>query len=358
LAFLDEDELDPADEPSSRRPGGYRQRQLLVRRLVALGVGVLVVILAVLGVRGCLEARKERGFENYLRDLDSIAGNSRQLSNVFFERLNNPPEGLTELDLQNEIRSDRGTAEGLLNRAESLDTPDQLSGAQSDVVYSFELRRDALGTIAEQIPNALGDEGRNDAIAAIARQMQVLLASDVVYARARREIQQVLRDEDIEGTAPASRFLQDPIERYLNELEVAAILARIVVDPDQTAGVRGLELLGTTIEPPGTGLIPDSLNTVELDRQAELEIDVQNAGDSREEEISVQFSISGAPEAIEGETTIDRISPAGSETATLPIQPAPPTDTELTLTVTIAPVPGETLIENNESSYQLTFTSG
>jgi hypothetical protein len=42
-------------------------------------------------------------------------------------------------------------------------------------------------------------------------------------------------------------------------------------------------------------------------------------------------------------------------TATMPIQPQPPAEDELALTVTVAPVPGETLVDNNRSSYQVTF---
>lgn len=355
MPFLDEDELEPASPPGTRRRSAERQRQLLVRRVIALGAGALVVILALLGIRGCLDARKERGFENYIRDLGSIVDNSRQLSNGFFERLNNPPQDLTELDLQSEIASDRGTAEGLLQRVRGLDTPSELEGAQEELDFAFELRRDALATIAQQIPDALGDEGRQQAIGRITRQMATLLASDVLYARARGQIQQVLTEEDIEGSVPRSRFLADPIERYLDDLELAAILARFGTEAAANAGARGLELLGTTLEPGGVALSPDSLNTVPLRRQPELSVDVQNSGESQESDISVSFSLSGGPEAIEGNSTISQIAAGGVESTAMPIRPQPPTGNELALTVTVAPVPGETLIDNNRSTYQITF---
>jgi hypothetical protein len=355
LASLDEDELEPASHSGPRRRSAERQRQLLVRRLIALGAGVVVVVLALLGIRGCLDARKERGFENYLRDLGSIADNSRQLSDGFFERLNNPRDDLTELDLQSEIAADRGTAEGLLQRVRGLDTPSELDDAQDELTFAFELRRDALETIAEQIPGALGDNGRQESIERIARQMATLLASDVIYGRARQEIVRVLNEEEIEGNAPRSRFLPDPIERYLDDLELAAILAGIAVDPEAMADVRGLELVSSTVNPGGVVLSPDTLNTAPLRRRSELAIDVQNAGGSQESDITVSFSLSGGPEAIEGRSTISQISAGGVGTATMPIQPQPPTEIELALTVTVAPVPGETLIDNNRSTYQVAF---
>lgn len=317
--------------------------------------GVLALVLALLGIRGCLDARKERGFENYLRDLGSIVDNSRQLSNGFFERLNNPPSNVTELDLQSEIAADRGTAEGLLQRVRGLDTPSELEGAQGELTFAFELRRDALATIAEQIPSALGDDGRQEAIDRIARQMATLLASDVLYARARDEIRRVLNDEDIEGNVPRSRFLPDPIERYLDDLELAAILARFTTEENAAAGARGLELLGTTLEPGAVLLTPDGPNTAQLRQRAEVSVDVQNSGESQEADVSVSFSLSGGPEAIEGDSTISSIAVGGVETTTMPIRPQPPSETELTLTVTVAPVPGETLIDNNRSTYQITF---
>jgi len=357
MAFLDEDELEPAPRRGGRRTGAPRPSPYLARRLIALGAGVLVVILALFGIRGCLDARKERAFDNYLRDLSSIAGDSRQLSGGFFERLENPPGDLSDLDLQNQIRSDRGSAEGHLQRAQGIDTPDELSDAQGDLELAFELRRDALEAIAEQIPAAVGDDAQaaDQARNAIARQMRILVASDALYGRARQEIQRVLEAEEIEGNVPGSPFVPDPVERYLDELQLSALLSAAAVSPDEAGLVRGVELLGTTVEPAGVILTPDSLNTLSLDGRAELDVDVQNSGEARESEIRVTYTISGAPEAIEGSTTVQGIPPAESRTATMAIQPRPPTDTELTLTVTVSPVPGETLIENNQSTYQITF---
>ena len=127
VAFLDEDDLQPAGSGSGPRRGApERQRQLMTRRVIAVGIGVLIVILLLLGVKGCLNARKERGFENYVSDLSSIATQSNQLSSEFFARLENPPKNADELSLEAQIASDRGTAEALLQRVENLDTPDEL----------------------------------------------------------------------------------------------------------------------------------------------------------------------------------------------------------------------------------------
>ena len=113
MAFLDEDELQPAGSGSGpRRPGSERQRQLVLRRMIALGVGVLLVILLLLAVRGCLNARKERGFESYATDLEAIVEQSNQLSIEFFARLEDPPANADPLELEAQIASDRGIGRG------------------------------------------------------------------------------------------------------------------------------------------------------------------------------------------------------------------------------------------------------
>jgi hypothetical protein len=357
LAFLDEDELAPA-EPGSRRFGRDPQRQYLVRRVIALGVGVLILILLLLGIRGCLNARKERGFENYVSDLTAVVNESTQLSTGFFERLDNPPKGQTELSLQSAIAADRGTAEGLLTRVESLDAPDELKDAQSELVQAFELRRDALADIADQVPTALGNQDNDAATEAIAADMKELLASDVLYARAQADIKAVLEDEGIAAKPPPadSVFIPDDrVAELLDPLELTSLLTGAVGEAEATSGVHGTELQSTTLNPGGVVLTPDSLNTVTLSGKPEIEVAVLNGGDSEETDISVSFSLSGGAETIEGETTIDKIAAGGVGTATLAIDPEPEKGTELSLEVTVAPVPGETLTDNNTSTYPITF---
>jgi hypothetical protein len=352
LAFPD-DEFDAPRAPSARRSGGEHQREIFVRRLVALGVGILILILILLGIRGCLDARKERNFENYASDLSSIVAQANQLSQAFFTRLETPPERAQPLNLEADIAADRGTAEGLLDRVESLDTPDELAGAQEDLVKSFELRRDALAGIAETIPTALGEAGRNEAIDQIAGHMRQLLASDVLYAQARAEINAVLREEEIDAKVEASIFLPEPVARWLDDDELTLILTAFAADSGQVSGVHGLELVGVRID--GTPLIAGSENTVELGGAVQIEAEVTNGGDSDEVEVPVEVEISGPTGVIEGETVISRIKPLAIGEATVRLEDDPPTETPLTLEVKAGPVLGETLLDNNSLTYTVIF---
>ena len=54
--------------------------------------------------------------------------------------------------------------EDLANRVESLNTPDELKGAQGELELAFQLRSDALTGISDQISTALGTEGSRGAV--------------------------------------------------------------------------------------------------------------------------------------------------------------------------------------------------
>jgi hypothetical protein len=117
--------------------------------------------------------------------------------------------------------------------------------------------------------------------------------------------------------------------------------------------VHGLALLSTSVG--GTALAADSENTISLDGSPELELEVQNQGDSEESDVLVSFELTGGVRPAEGELTIPRLDSQGIETAALPIDPEPDTDIPLTLEVTALPVPGEQVVDNNTATYTVTF---
>src|SRR5690242_9618417 len=109
MAFDDEPPYAPRRAPSARRTPPDRQRQLMARRAVAAGIGVVILILIVLGVKGCLNARKTRSFENFNADLRSLVSQTNTLSKDFFDHLQNPASG-NKLTFQTQLKTDAGTA--------------------------------------------------------------------------------------------------------------------------------------------------------------------------------------------------------------------------------------------------------
>ena len=153
MDFFDEDDEDDRPRrgggaPPPRAGGGAAHvpptRQQARARQAAFLVGaVVVLILLVLAFRGCLNARSERSFQNYVSDLSSITTETDQLSTSFFDRLEGEGQ-VDDVTFQTEVDGDKGTAQGLLDRAAGLDAPDEVEAAQEQIELAYELRRDAL----------------------------------------------------------------------------------------------------------------------------------------------------------------------------------------------------------------------
>ena len=84
-----------------------------------------------------------------------------------------------------------------------------------------------MDEIAEKMSTALGDAGAEKAMAGIAKQMQKLLASDVIYEQVvRPEVDGVLAGNGIsDSDLPKSTFLPD--EKWLEESTVSEALGAI-----------------------------------------------------------------------------------------------------------------------------------
>ena len=354
LAFLDEeqDDLIVAEEPERprRRVGGpqRRRQQFLVRRLIGVGVGLAFLILIVIAFRGCLEARSDRGLRDYAVDVGTIMQESEQRGADFFGLLN-APSGSSSLDFRSQVLANRDASQALLDRAENLDTPGQMDDAQAAVTQSLTLRRDALSVIAENVTQATATAQTADAISRITDQMGALYASDVLWRQiGSPDIKDVLAEEGVDAPQlPVGNFMPDNATDFLDQTELVTKLNGIVGQPT-TGGIHGLELVSTTIG--DTTLAADATTTVPADAQ-ELEIEVQNGGDSDETGIQVEVVING--QELNG--TLQALDAGGTGTVRVPLTTKPQPGTETIIEVNVVPVPGEQLSDNNSATYTVIF---
>jgi len=319
-----------------------------MRRAIAAGGGLLLLILLVLGVRGCLEARKERALKDYARDVTAIVDGTGQVSDTFFGRLDDPGS-LNITEYEAEIASDRSGLDSLFSRTEKLDVPGDMGEAQDAFKLTMQLRRDALTEISDRLPTALGSEGSEQAVDDITDQMQVLLASDVIYREiAKPEMEQVLADESVEGVKiPPSKFLPDT--SWLDSSTVSDALGQVSgATAAATPGVHGLGLIQTSVA--GQVLEDGVPVTISGGGQPELEVQVQNQGDSEETGVTVSVSVDGGDAISED---ISSIAAGETQSVTVPLTPAPKGQTSLD--VEVDAVPGEQVSDNNSATYEVTF---
>lgn len=358
MDFLDEEESAEPERParatrrrSSQRPprGGPPSREVLVRRAAALGVGLLILILLALAVRGCLNAREDRAVRDYVRDVASIVNETNQTSATFFERLANRGT-LSVTEFVDEVNADRSAVDNYRSRIDSLDAPGDMARAQTALEDVYELRASAMNTIAEQLRTALGEQGRERAIQRITRQMSVLYSSDFMYALlAQSRINRVLEERGIGDTeAPASVFVPEGT-LWLDEDQVSSALgvssSAGEADDDLT---HGTGLMGSSIS--GVDLLPDATNVVTVEGTPELTVEVQNQGQAEETDVGISVTVGDGTEVTD---TIPAIAAGVTESVTIPLTPTPSGPT--TITVDVGAVPGEQFLENNTGTYEVDF---
>jgi hypothetical protein len=323
----------------------------MLRRGLALGGGLILLILVVLGVKGCLDARANRELSDYARNVTQIVEETGQTSKSFFSKFEDPGN-LTVTDFVNEVQADRSAMDNYASRIDGLSAPGDMDRAQRNLELVYELRSNAMEEIAGKMSTALGDAGADKAIASITKQMQKLLASDVVYENVvRPEINGVLGANGIEGSeVPKSKFLPDGTE-WLEESKIAEALGSVSgsnAGGAVTAGVHGLGLVGVSIN--GTPL--EEGTTIELgaEETPEVEVEVENQGESPENEVTVSVSVDGGNTL---QQDISNIEPGEAAAVTIPLTPAP--SGTVTIEVEVDTVPGEEFSQNNEASYTVTI---
>jgi hypothetical protein len=331
-------------ERPQRRP---ERQQIMLRRGLALGGGLIVLILIVLGVKGCLDARAHRALSDYANDVTQIVDETDQTGKDFFDNLAEPGD-LSVTDFVAEVNADRSAMDNYASRVDGLSAPGDMSRAQNALELTYELRSSAMTEIANRMPTALGDAGAAKATAGIARQMRKLLAADALYAAiVRPEINGVLATNGIKGSdVPKSVFLPDETQ-WLEEGSVAEAIGAVSgSSPGSTARVHGLGLSGVSIN--GTELGEEAVG-IAAEEGAEVEVTVENQGESTENGVGVMVK-AGSTEAA---GDIETIGAAEIGTASILLTPTP--SGEVTLEVKVDTVPGEQVSENNEASYTVVF---
>jgi hypothetical protein len=328
----------------------------MVRRLVAAGAGLLVVILFFLLLRGCLNARKEQHFKDYVRDVGALVQESDQESQMLFKLL----EGNTgsEVDVENQVNAFAGESAKLVDRARQTEHPDEMSPAQRYLVDTLEFRRDGIQGIADALPDAIAQQQeRRQGTQRIADQMQKFLASDRIYFdRVRPNIQAALKKEELTENVPSSQFL--PSVDWVQPATVARRVGKLGGGGGNDAaaapglhgnGIGSVTLGGQTLS---EGTSPSTRATPDL----KLVVQVANQGENTETDVKVNATIGKGADAIKLTKVLGSIAAGETKSVEMPVADKPPTGQNVPVSVNIDPVPGEKMVDNNKATYSVIFT--
>jgi hypothetical protein len=367
LSFFDEDD-EPRRSPRPRRArtaGGVAaadSQTLLVRRLVAGGLGLVILILLLFVVKSCQDSAADKALENYNSEVSTIARESSDLGGQFFGLLG--ASGTAPQDLTSQISSFQVQAGQEYDQAKALSVPGEMTGAQQNLLIALEMRRNGLKYIAGRIGNALGDSGdaADKAINEIAGQMQVFLASDVIYeSRVIPFIQAGLDQRKIGGQRiAASRFF--PSQTWLSPQVVADQLNQQLTSGTSTPGQpTGPGLHGTQLDSVtfgSTTLQSGVTNRLTYAPGTEFVVKLTNGGENDEFQVKVSVRIKAGTQNTTLTGTVDKIAKGTAAEVRLALKKTPPIDAATTITVQIAAVPGEKKLDNNKADYPALFTRG
>jgi hypothetical protein len=365
LSFLDEPEERSTRRAGSRRPPprgpGTDRQTLLVRRGFAAGAAIVVLILLILVIKGCRDSAREQAFKDYLRNVAGLMDESNQDSRSLFGLLAKPGTQ-SPVQLSTSVNTTRNHAQGLVDRAKRLDTPDELAKGQRYLVDTLEFRRDGITAVARELPTALGDANTDAAAARIAAAMQEFLASDAIYnQRALPDLKGATAKEGLtdQVSFQQSRFLLDL--SWLSPTTVGDRMGRIrsgtgggggTIAP----GLHGTGLSTVTVKPGGETLTPGAAAQLKVSPNTTFDVQVMNQGQNDEKQVRVRLTLSGAGKPIVVTQTIPSIAAGQTGTASIPLAATPPTGLPVTIKVEALPVPGEKNTTNNRAQFSAVFT--
>jgi hypothetical protein len=369
LSFFDDGEETQRPEPRAarapQRPKPRRpqaagslpldQHTLMVRRRIAAGVGVLLLIVIILLVNGCLKGQKTQALKDYNHEVSALAQQfDERVSRPLFAALTGA-SSKSALNVEVQVDQLRVQAQDLAARVKKLSAPGEMSGAQNDLQLVFNLRSEAVAKVAALVPTALGGQGKQ-AITQIAGDMEILLASDVVYSqRVAPLIGQALANAGIHGltTAP-SRSLPN-----IGWLEPTTVEARITgqaanaQSKETTAGTHGSSLTGVSVG--ANTLAPEpTLNHVSGGSNPTFTVNVENGGESTETNVKANVAVTSGGKQFKASHTIEKIEPGKTASVDIPVNGVP-LGAAAKVEVSIEKVPGETNTENNKGTFLVVF---
>jgi hypothetical protein len=334
------------------------RQTLMARRGIAAGAGLLVLILLIFGIRGCLDAQKEQAFKDYVKDVDSLVRESGQGRTQLFGLLQGRGGRNQAVTIENTLNNQRLQSAQFVERAKGLDPPGELSGAQRYLVETLELRRDGLAKVADALPTALGDQDRRRGTIDVIRQMQVFLASDVIYAsRFVPMLDDQLRKESLRGQVriPGSQFV--PNVQWIDPTFVTDRVDAIRSGRGGGPAAPGLHGTGLgTVSLGGQALSPGGSATVTAGADLAFQVQVINQGENNETGVTVKVTLGrgGSAQTLQGR--IDSIARGQTKSVSIPVKKTPPTGQAVPITVEVQPVPGEKKTDNNKQTFSAIFT--
>jgi hypothetical protein len=336
-----------------RRPPGGDQQSIQIRRAIALGALVVIILLIALGVHSCQVSATNSALQDYANSVSSLNSQSAANGKSFFTTLAQATSA-NATNVQNQINQTLTNEKQVLSKAKALSVPDQVKTAHAKFVQALQMRVDGVGNIAQQIQPALAGSGSETAVNNLAAETAVLYASDVIYKRyAVPELVGALH-------AAGTRFSPINPDQFVTNVQwvlPSFIAQQLNINVPTSSGsthvapgLHGHSL--TSVSVAGTTLQTGSTNTVPANPIPTFTLDFNNGGTNNETNVKCKVSINGS--SVSGTATVPETFAGKNASCQVKLNAAPPTGTQ-SVVATIEKVPGEHNVSNNSITYTITF---
>lgn len=341
----------PPPRPPRRRPDRKRARLQRIA-ILAAALFVLVFVLA-WGARSCQQNRKVDSYRTYLGAVSTAIDDSTALGKQLDQIVTKPTkysrkEFVAKLDELNAKQDE------IAARAEGFQPPSTLTTEQAVFAEGMRVRAEGYKLLQATLLASLDEEtvkpGKVTALGGY------FSGPDAYYmSRFYAQTRTVMSDEGVSDvpvpTATyylrANTFDSATVETMLSSIGKSAKLV----------GRHGVALLGVAAQPADIELDQGG-KAAEIPATADLtfEVRVQNQGDGVEKDVAVAGEIKLPGDAVLTQTgTIATIAAGKTESVILKgfAIPGEALGQVSTLTITVGPVPGESVTTNNTGSYKI-----
>jgi hypothetical protein len=373
LSFFDEVDEPPRTEPRTtpsassrsaprrrrpsgtggRRPPGHQQ-SIQVRRAIAIGAVLVVIVLIALGVHGCEQSATSSALQDYTNNVSSLVRQSNATGSELFTVLAGAANAGNATSVHESISRTLQSADNQLNSVKALSVPSQVAGPQQKLVLTFQMRADGIANIANDIEPALATSANIGAVNAIATQTARFYASDVLYKD--YYVPEVYAALQANGTRfsglPPGQFV--PNVDWLVPADIANALhvtvPGLTTSTKVTPGTHGHQLNSVSVA--GITLQTGSTNAIPAKPPPTFTLNFANSGSNNEANVVCQVTVTGTN--VKGQTVVPETTAGKSATCQVKLDSSPPTGT-YSVVARIDKVPGEKILSNNFQTFPVTF---
>jgi hypothetical protein len=373
LEFFEEPETLEAPERQRRRlrpqrPGGPRRPTppppgavALARLAGFVALAIAVVVGLVFWVGSCQGKSKHDEYRSYMDKVLPIAQSSASTGTDALRRFVTSPK-LTLNGLHSKFEQWAQQQQQDYDEALRLQPPADLQSAHQEVLATLQLRAIGLTDLANTLAEA-GSKSASDVADILAKQSQLLSASDLVWAELfRLPATQTLKRLGIRGViAPPSQLVTNPEVLSATAFNTVYSSLQATTSTGKATGLRGSELVSVEAVAGSSTkqLTTSSPTTVNVAANLAFKVAFKDAGNFEETNVPVTLTV-----IIFNKTVLSKtkkvLAVQKGQTATVLFGklglPNSAFGAQATVTVDVGKVPGEKNLANNKASYPVFFS--